>query len=131
MRYMGIDYGSKRVGVALSDAGNTFALPHSVIPNPKNNTTLIGTLNDIICHNEVGTVILGESKDFQGTDNKVMKDIRKFKEDIENSLSMNVILEPEFMTSQQAEHIQGKNDMHDASAAALILKSYLDRLNST
>ena len=39
-----------------------------------------------------------------------------------------VVLEPEFMTSAQAERLQGKNDKIDASAAALILQSYLDRI---
>jgi RNase H-fold protein (predicted Holliday junction resolvase) len=38
-----------------------------------------------------------------------------------------VRLEPEFLTSVQAEKITGKNDMHDASAAAIILQSYLDK----
>ena len=40
-----------------------------------------------------------------------------------------VFLEPEFMTSVAAERFQGKNDMHDASAAALILQSFLDKQN--
>jgi putative Holliday junction resolvase len=127
MRYLGIDYGSKRVGVALSDEGNTFALPHSVIQNSEE---LVEDLRKIIHENKVGHIILGESKNFKGEDNKIMKDIRNFKEDLENTLNMPVIFEPEFLTSHEAEHIQGKNDMHDASAAALILKSYLERIKN-
>jgi putative Holliday junction resolvase len=125
MRYMGIDFGTKRVGVAISDSENTFAIPHSVVGNTK---TLMSDLNTIICENEVEIIVLGESKDFKGNDNTVMKKIRLFKESIENDLHKQVIFEPEFLTSHQAESIQGKHDLLDASAAALILQSYLDRL---
>jgi putative Holliday junction resolvase len=128
MKFMGIDYGTKRVGIALSDESSTFALPHSVIENSK---ALIDKLNEIKCEHEVTAVILGESKNFKGEDNKVMGDIRKLKEQIENTLQIPVILEPEFLTSHQAERFQGKTDKLDSSAAALILQSYLDRLKNT
>jgi putative Holliday junction resolvase len=124
MRYMGVDYGAKRVGIALSDETNAFSLPHSVIHNSK---SLVQDIDKIIHENGVTHIILGESKNFKGEENKIMKDIKVFKEEIENKLNIPVIFEPEFLTSHEAEHIQGKNDMHDASAAALILKSYLDR----
>lgn len=122
---MGIDFGTKRVGIAISDSENKFAIPHSVIENSKN---LLNNLNDLICHNEIEVIILGESKDFKGNDNKIMPKIRELKEGIENILQKQVLFEPEFMTSHQAEHFQGKHDLLDASAAALILQSYLDRL---
>jgi putative holliday junction resolvase len=124
MRYMGIDYGLKRVGVAVSDETGTFALPEKVLQNtPK----LLDELNIIICDKNISTVILGESKNFKGQDNTIMPEIRAFKEKIENNLGKVVIFEPEFLTSHAAERFQGKNDLHDASAAALILQSYLDR----
>jgi putative Holliday junction resolvase len=130
MKYLGIDYGTKRVGIALSDEGATFALPLKVLPNSKNNHDLLDSINEVVCDNEVKTIVLGESKDFKGEDNKIMDKIREFKEVLENKLQIPVILEPEFLTSHAAEQFQGKNDMHDASAAALILQSYLDRLKN-
>lgn len=128
MRYMGIDFGTKRIGVALSDSSNTFALPHSVVKNSKK---IVDDLNTIICDNEVEVIVLGESKDFKGKDNKVMPKIRELKEAIENQLGKQVVFEPEFLTSHQAESIQGKHKLLDAAAAALILQSYLDRLANT
>lgn len=127
MRYLGIDYGSKRVGIALSDESNAFALPHKVIENSKK---LTEEINDIVCQNNVEVIVVGESKNFKGEDNTIMDAIRKFKEELENKVGKKVIFEPEFMSSQQAERWQGKNDMHDASAAAIILQSYLDRLKN-
>lgn len=128
MRYMGIDFGTKRVGVALSDSSNTFALPHSVVANTKK---LLEDLNTIICDNEVEIIVLGESKNFKGKDNNVMPKIRELKEMIENKLGKYVIFEPEFLTSHQAQRIQGKHKLLDAAAAALILQSYLDRLSNS
>lgn len=128
MRYMGIDYGTKRVGVALSDESNGFALPHIVLQNTKD---LIENLTAVIKKHPITHIIVGESKDFKGEDNKVMKDIKLFKEEVEDTFGLPVIFEPEFLTSHAAQRFQGKNDMHDASAAALILQSYLDRIKNT
>jgi putative Holliday junction resolvase len=125
---MGIDYGTKRVGVALSDEGGTFAMPHGVIKNTK---TLINNLDAIVREHEVKAIVLGESKDFKGNDNKVMEKIREFKRALEEKVDMAIIFEPEFLTSHQAQSIQGKTELLDASAAALILQSYLDRLNNS
>jgi putative Holliday junction resolvase len=125
MRYMGIDYGTKRVGIAISDSENKFAIPHSVIENSKK---LLENLNDLLCQNDVDVVIMGESKNFKGEENAVMKEIKEFKDKIENNLQKKVIFEPEFLTSHQAEYFQGKTALLDASAAAIILQSYLDKL---
>lgn len=125
MRYIGIDFGSKKIGLALSDESNTFALPHEVLPSGQN---LVGEIAKIIKENGVTGIILGESKNFKGADNKIMKKIEQFKKDIEERAGLPVIFEPEFLTSRQARAIQGETVMHDASAAALILQSYLDRL---
>lgn len=126
MRYMGIDFGTKRVGVAVSDSENKFAIPNVVLENKKG---LVDSLNNIVCENEVGVIVLGESKDFKMQDNKVMGEIRKFKEEIENKIGKPVVWEAEMFTSAAALRTQGKSPLLDASAAALILQSYLDRLN--
>lgn len=124
MRFLAIDYGSKRVGIALSDPSGDFALPYAVFPNDKKLISSIASL----CHEqEVGTIIIGESKDYKGVDNPIMKKVLLFKEELENQTKLPVVLEPEYLTSAEAERLQGKNDMIDASAAALILKSYLDK----
>ncbi len=124
MRSMGIDYGSKRVGIALSDESGKFALPKVVL---QNNQKLLDEINTLICEHDVEIVVLGESKNFKGEENEIMVAVHAFKEKIENVLGKTVVFEPEFLTSHAAQRFQGKNEMHDASAAALILQSYLDR----
>ncbi|MFO0718641.1 MAG: Holliday junction resolvase RuvX [Candidatus Paceibacterota bacterium] len=140
MRYLGIDFGSKRVGVALSDEGNSFALPLKVLPNDKN---LLDEIQKICQQNDVGCVVMGESKDFSGKDNPIMERINDFVAQLSLTMpEVRIELEPEFLTSAQAERLgnrrpdrevertrqkKGKNEMLDASSAALILKSFLEK----
>ncbi len=122
-KIIGIDYGSVRVGVAVSDKNAQFAIPFSVI---QNDSDLISKIEKIAKDNEVKEIVMGESKDFNGKPNLIFLDSIDLKEKLE-AKGYKVYFEPEFMTSIQAERIQGKNTMTDASAAALILQSYLDK----
>ena len=122
MRYLGIDYGMKRVGVALSDEAGEFALPFSVLPNDKK---LLVTMASICREKNIGTIVLGESKNFAGEDNPLQEKINQFKKALEQATGLSVELEPEFFTSAEAARLQSKNVELDASAAALILKSFL------
>ena len=122
-KYLGIDFGSKRIGIAVSDDDGKMAFPYSVIVN---DGKLLEEIKKIIKKEKIETIVIGESKDFKGEPNKIMAQIEDFKKELEEELEIKVFLEPEFMTSAQAEHIQGKTEMHDASAAAIILQSFLD-----
>ena len=123
MRFLGIDYGKKRVGIAVSDPSGCFALPHSVTENSED---LAEKVKKICMANEVETIVLGESKDFAGLDNTIMEEVRSFAEKLK-STGLSVVLEPEHLSSAAAERFQGKVQKLDASAAAIILQSYLDR----
>ncbi len=128
MRLLGIDYGTKRVGIAMSDPSESFAQPYSVIKNSKN---LLEEIVAIIKKEGISEIIIGESKDFKGKDNVVMEKIREFKKNLETETKLKVFFEPEFLTSHQAAYFQGQHDLLDASSAALILQSYLDTKKST
>lgn len=123
MRYLGIDYGAKNVGVAMSDEQGDFAYPLSVL---QNSDTLVNEVSKICKDNNIGEVVVGESRNFSQKENDIMKEITPFVKKLEDATLLPVRMHPEFLTSMEAERLQGKNDMHDASAAALILKSYLD-----
>lgn len=125
MRYLGIDYGDRRVGLAISDESLALAFPYKVIENIGKD--LVEKVLDIIQKEEIGSVVVGESLNFNGEPNVVMKNIEKFVEELKSKTDKEILYEPEFLTSHQAQKIQGKNDMHDASAAAIILQSFLDR----
>ena len=124
MRYMGIDFGSKRVGIALSDESATIAIPKAVLPNDR---TLFGEIKNLCAGHRVKAIVIGESKNFKGQDNPIMKDITFFKGELERGLHLPVHLEPEFLTSFEAARTHGDSPLLDASAAALILQSFLDK----
>jgi RNase H-fold protein (predicted Holliday junction resolvase) len=69
--------------------------------------------------------VVGESKDFKGHENPIMKEAREFAEKLK-AARLEVVFHPEILTSVEAEKLQGKNEMLDASAAAIILKSYIE-----
>ncbi|MEI7462874.1 MAG: RuvX/YqgF family protein [Candidatus Taylorbacteria bacterium] len=123
MRILGIDYGSKRVGVAVSDEKREFALPVSVILNTP---TLLKEIEKIAVGHETKEIVIGESRDYKGEPNEIMLDSIDLKAKLEKD-GFTVYFELEFMSSIQAERWQGKNSLIDASAAAIILQSYLDR----
>jgi putative holliday junction resolvase len=144
MKYLGIDFGSKRVGVAVSDDTGRLAFPYVVLQNLSGkigNEKLLNDVMEIIEKEKIEAVVMGESKNFQNEPNKIMGAVLEFKKNLEKVLEKNledlpvqagktkikVFLEPEFLTSAQAEHIQGKTEMHDASAAAIILQTFLDK----
>ena len=119
---MGIDFGSKRVGIALTDESGSMAFPYKVLENNKN---LLNEVLEIYHKENVTLVVIGESKNFAQEENAIMKQVHEFVAKLVAE-NVDVKLYPEFMTSLQSKHDQGKNDMLDASAATLILNSYLD-----
>lgn len=122
MIIMGVDYGAKRVGVASTDESGKFALPRMVWPNTHD---LAEKIAQLAREWGVEKIVLGESKNLDGTPNPILKEIKVFAEELEKR-GEKVEMHPEVFTSMEAERLQGSNDMNDASAAALILKSYID-----
>lgn len=134
MRHLGIDYGSRRVGVALSDENGVFAFPEAVFPNDR---ALVPRIWDVIKTNGVGEVILGASYDYAGKENPLMKEILRFKQKLEDELDMTVSLQGETLSSAEAHRMPKASDAPrsrkpradtpvDASAAAIILQRFLD-----
>lgn len=122
MRHLGIDYGTKRVGLALSDEAGQMAFPHTVVPN---DAALLSTIKTLVSEKDVAVIVVGHSLNRNGEPNAVHVAVESLIQDITLELGLPVHLEPEQYTTQAATRIQGKNDQTDAAAAALILDSYL------
>jgi putative holliday junction resolvase len=122
MRLTGIDYGEKRVGIASTDEGGQFALPRVVLQNDE---ALLDEVERLCRDWQTERIIVGESRDFKGEPNKIHRGASAFAQ-LLRGRGFEVEFHPELLTSMEAERLQGKNEMLDASAAALILKSYLD-----
>jgi putative Holliday junction resolvase len=123
MKYLGIDFGSKRIGLAISDDTATVAFPYKVLENKKD---IIKDIVEIINLEKVIRVIIGESKDSHMKDNPIMELINDFKKKLEAE-NIEVEFHNEFFSSAQVLSTMGQqNKSIDASAAAIILQSYLD-----
>ncbi|MEY2665816.1 MAG: hypothetical protein RLZZ480_921 [Candidatus Parcubacteria bacterium] len=123
---MGIDYGHKKVGVAFSDESGTMAFPHGVIPN---DSKLFPVLLKLIEEKKVGEIVIGHSLNKDGKENKIHASVEELMMDLTLELGIPIHLEPEQYSTQQAIRIQGKTKDTDASAAAIILDSFITRHN--
>lgn len=135
MRHLGIDFGTKRVGLALSDEGGAMGFPHSTIPN---SGKLIDEVLTLMEEKGVEKVVVGESLNFDGLPNPVARMAKEFGELLERRSGVPVVYEPETLTTQEARrNFEGVREsgsgnlLVDASAAALILTSYLDKQKNT
>jgi putative holliday junction resolvase len=126
MKYLAIDYGKKKVGIATSDEGGEMAFPCMVI---ENNKMLLTEIRQLCKELKIGAIVMGESLDQNGKPNAIAKDARAFAVQLEDTLDLPLSFEKEWMTSVHARAMQEGKEIVDDSAAALILQRYLDKKN--
>jgi putative holliday junction resolvase len=133
MRYLGVDYGSRKVGLALSDEAGTMGFPHSIVVN---SPRLVDELCALIAKENIGAVVVGESRTLAGGENPIAKGARALGEQLTLRAGIPVFFESEVFTSAEARRPPAKEAKSrapkrradvDASAAALILTSFLTR----
>lgn len=126
MRYAGLDFGTKRVGVAVSNEDGTIAFPRMTLPN---DGKLLHEVVRLLRQSEVEGVVFGDSKNGAGEDNAIMKPSRRFADEIQKS-GFAVVWHPEMYTTAQAMRApEASAATIDASAAAVMLQSFLDSLS--
>ena len=122
-KLMGIDYGTKRVGVAVTDISGSVAFPKATLPNDK---ALMRDIVQMIKDESISDIVVGESKDKDGADNSIARTVRKFAEDLTRETGVAVHFEPEYYSTQEARTHSGTY-LVDAQAAAIILNSYITK----
>ena len=127
MKLMGIDYVTKRVGIALTDDKGMMAFPREVL---QNDASLMKGIERIVREEKVGVIVVGHSLGRDGAPNKVHSAVEGFILDLTLHIGLPVELEPEQYTTQEAIRFQGRNEMTDASAASVILNSYLLKIEN-
>ncbi len=124
MRYLGIDYGEKKVGVAVSDEAGMMAFPRRVI---KNNASLVPTLMETVVVVGASAIVIGESSKHSGEHNELMTQIQEFAETLRRTMNLPIYFEKEWMSSVEARRFQGSSKDVDDSAAAIMLQRFLDK----
>ena len=124
MRKLGIDYGTKKLGLAMTDESGSMAFPHSVIPNTPD---LLKVLVKLIEKEKIGEIVFGHSLDRNGKPNSVHTAVEGLMLDLTLETGLPIHLQPEQYTTQAAIQLQGKTTQTDASAAALILDAFITK----
>ena len=96
MKFLGIDYGSKRIGLAISDENAQIAFPKEIILTHDHPLEHIAK---ILKQENITEVVVGESINFEGEANKIEKDIDVFVQDLKRVLNVVVHKQKEFLTS--------------------------------
>ncbi len=134
-RVLGIDYGTVRVGLALSDPEGTIAFPHAVI-TPDSPAAAVRTITDLCRARQVDRIVLGLPLHLDGREGTAVKAVHEFARELEAGVGLPVILWDERLSSHAAERhlIAGgvsrrkRRQLVDKMAAQLVLQSYLDSL---
>ena len=134
MRYLGLDLGQKKLGVAISDKSGVIASFYDslIISSEKE---MLDKVLEIIEKEKVDKVVIGYPKNMDNSEGFRAKETEDFKKELEKHFSNEIILEDERLTTKISENILIEGNMSrkkrktviDGVSAVLILQSYLDR----
>ena len=131
-RWLGLDLGHVRIGVALSDTLGMTAQPFTVLKSEGTQKDII-TIGELVNEHEVAQVVVGLPINMDGTESKQTQKIREFTTKLSNRLNVPVFFIDERLTSRQAERMMTESGVTarkqrgkvDQIAAALLLQSAL------
>lgn len=128
MQYLGIDFGTVRVGLALGDKDTGVASPWQTLQIP-DRARLIQRLAQIVEAEGIETIVVGYPRTLKGVDGHMAHIIDEFVADLREAVSAMIVLEDERLSSRladrQREH--GAVAGRDALAAAIVLETFLAR----
>ena len=136
MRVIGLDYGTKTVGVAISDEMKLIAQPLVTIERKQANKLrqTYAAIEQIIAEQDVELIVLGYPKNMNNTEGERVEATKEFKEALERRTGIEVVLIDERLTTVEANRIledtgvalSARKEHIDKMAAAIILQNYLD-----
>jgi putative Holliday junction resolvase len=133
MRYLALDHGTKRIGVAVSDELKMIAQPLEYIP-AEPFADFLARLKEIIREKEVELILVGMPRNMDGSYGPAALKVREFVAAVKDAVTVPMQMWDERLTSAQAQRflIQGgvrrqkRKEKVDKTAAAILLQSYLD-----
>lgn len=137
MRIMGLDFGSKTVGVAISDPLLITAQGKEIIrrERPDKLRKTLARIEELILENEVSEIVLGLPKNMDDSEGERVEKTKEFKEMLERRTGLTVTLWDERLTTVAADKYmmeagirrENRKEYVDEIAAVFILQGYLDR----
>lgn len=135
MRYLGLDLGSKTLGIAISDLTGVIATSYKIIRHNEEYNKLFDEILKIVKEEKISAIVLGLPKNMDNTIGYKGELSISFKEKLEKKIQIPIYLQDERLTTKEAESILIKNDTSrkkrkkviDSLAATIILQSFLDK----
>ena len=135
MRYLGLDLGTKTLGVAISDRSGIIARSMKIISHNEDYQFLVNEVKNIVLEEGVESIVLGYPKNMNNTIGERAIVSEKFREMLEKEIEIPVYLEDERLTTKEATNILLQNDTSrkkrkkviDSLAATIILQSFLNK----
>ena len=136
-RLIGLDLGSKRIGVSICDEKQLIATPYKTIHKSKNNE-LIEELKNIIQENDIKAIIIGYPLNMDGTSGSSAQSVNDVSKNIDKEIDVDVCLWDERLStvgafnlsSQLGVNVSKREKNIDQNAAAFILQGAIDYLNN-
>ena len=136
-RLIGLDLGSKRIGVSICDEKQLIATPYKTIHKSKNNE-LIEELKNIIQENDIKAIIIGYPLNMDGTSGSSAQSVNDVSKNIDKEINVDVCLWDERLSTVGAFNLSSQLDVNvskrekniDQNAAAFILQGAIDYLNN-
>ncbi|MFY9462739.1 MAG: Holliday junction resolvase RuvX [Candidatus Sungiibacteriota bacterium] len=122
---MGIDYGARRIGVARSDENGMIAFPLRTIEYRVRKDAIAALRK--ICDDGIEAIVMGLPIGLDGKETDETEEVRQFAADLAKAVTPPIYFENEMLTSRMAYDAGMRGGDIDASSAAIILQSYLDR----
>lgn len=122
-KYLGVDWGGARIGLALGDSEVKLASPFKTVGS-------LEELFDIIKDEEIDVIVLGKPVKMSGQSEDLTEEFENFLEDLQEEIKIPIELIDERLSSQAADSLVGDKKtkaQRDEVAAMLILQSYLDK----
>ena len=137
VRFVGLDLGSKRIGMSICDERQSIATPFKTI-NKTNTNELIGELKIIIHENNIEGIIVGNPINMDGSLGRSAQSVNDVASNIAKSINIPVILWDERLSTVGAFNLSSQLDINvskrvktiDQNAAAFILQGAIDYLNN-
>ena len=137
VRFIGLDLGSKRIGVSICDDKQSIATPLKTI-NKTNTNELIDQLKIIIEENNIGGIIVGNPINMNGSIGRAAQSVKDVANNISKSIALPIILWDERLSTVGAFNLSSQLDVNvskrvktiDQNAAAFILQGAIDFLNN-
>lgn len=128
-KYLSLDYGTKRIGVALSDEDGIFAFSQDNIEN-RNKDYAISKIEKIIKENNVNLIIIGIPLGLDNKPTQMSKKVQSFTELLYNRTGVKIVNWNETLTSEFAKknlmNLPKRKRNIDSEAARIMLQEYLD-----